>query len=90
MTFSAPILAPTAVSHALDGLTTAQAIMINPSFTTWDDFLQNSDTSNCPIDSCALFNNDCVTAFSGGSEISISGTSPWGVTMDLSGSTPYS
>lgn len=35
------------------------------SWTSWDDYFSNTDSSNCPITECSLYESDCSTGFSG-------------------------
>jgi hypothetical protein len=44
----------------------------------WDSYLTNSDTSNCPITTCSLFEAGCSTLLS--SPVSMEASTPWDVT----------
>jgi hypothetical protein len=58
----------------------AEPIKIKSSFNDWDDHFNNQYTTDCPITSCSLYENDCSTSFSG--NVAMSATSPWSITMD--------
>ena len=61
-------------------------------FTTWDAFFQNTDTTNCPITSCSLYDSgSCGTgAYSGAAEVSMDASSPWGITASVTETAGYS
>lgn len=54
----------------------------SPTFTVgsgWTSFFQNNDATYCPVLSCTLKNAGCSTTYTG-SDMSISGTTPWVIT----------
>jgi hypothetical protein len=38
----------------------------------YEAFFKTTDTDKCPIESCTLYNNDCVTLYDQGSELEMS------------------
>jgi hypothetical protein len=48
-------------------------------WTDWNTYFSNTDTSNCPITSCTLYENDCTTAMSG--DVFMDSSTPWLVEM---------
>jgi hypothetical protein len=75
---SNPASAPTASSLTYDAATSSVVIYpISTTWTSWDSFFSNSDTTNCAITSCSLYESDCSTALS--SPVSVGASSPWDV-----------
>jgi hypothetical protein len=75
---SDPASAPTSSSLTYNPATSSSIIYpISSTWTSWDSFFSNSDTTNCAITSCSLYEADCSTALS--SPVSIGSSSPWNV-----------
>jgi hypothetical protein len=50
------------------------------SWTSWSTYFSNTDSANCPITACALYESGCSTALT--SPVSIASSSPWLVTAE--------
>ena len=48
------------------------------SSTSWDSYFSNTDSTNCPVTSCTLYESDCTTVLS--SPVSIGSSTPWDIT----------
>jgi hypothetical protein len=71
----------TADSGTLDFDMSSPTEIIYPtsdSWTSWNVYFSNTDTTNCPITSCSLFESGCSTSMT--NPVSIGGSTPWLVT----------
>ena len=64
-----------------DSTKPADPIKIRSTFTDWDTYFFNDEIANCPITSCALYDDDCSTPYSG-THVVMGTSSPWSITMD--------
>jgi hypothetical protein len=44
-------------------------------WTDWNTYFNNADSTNCPMTSCTLYDDDCVTARSG--DVFMGSSDPW-------------
>jgi hypothetical protein len=70
-------ISPEDVSFDYDSVSVPETISLTSSWTSLDVHFGNTDTTCCPITSCLLYENDCITPMS--SPVSMEGTSPWGI-----------
>jgi hypothetical protein len=67
------------LTYDLDvGETSAQIYPTTSTWTDWNTYFGNTDTNNCGITSCTLYESDCSTALS--NPVSMAGVSPFDVT----------
>lgn len=91
---SSTLTAPSAVidvNMEYDVAISSQPIAPSDSFTTWDAFFSNTDTTDCPITSCTIsFSGNCgVSDFTGTDHVVFDTASPWGITIPLNSETGF-
>ena len=87
---SLQVATATDVTQQFDATGPSASVEPSASFTTWDAFFQNLDTTVCPITSCVVANaGDCSTAISP-TELTINSNSPWDITMSVQEPSGYS
>lgn len=88
---TAPAATSTTYQYTLAGASTSGTYQPSGS---WDSYFSNTDTANCPITSCNLYTYDaagstCEANVLSDPRISISGTSPWVISVSKAYSNGY-
>jgi len=78
---------PDAISLTYASGSTSTINIITP-WSDWDSYFSNTETSDCPITGCTLYESDCSTVMS--SPISIGVSSPWDIFANIAIPAGYS
>jgi hypothetical protein len=77
------------VSVSYHSSTTSEEVnIISSSWTSWNVFFSNSDTTNCPITSCSLYESGCSTEMN--DPVNMGDSTPWDMTAEKDRTAGYS